>query len=82
MLTPDYDTREQIAVLLLRLGPRERYVVARIHLDEAQLGEVGDELGICRERVRQIAAGAVRRLRYARPSHTSAHHHRASAGRS
>ena len=49
------------------LPERHRYVLARRYglggLEPASLAELGDELGICRERVRQIQREALRRLR-------------------
>jgi RNA polymerase primary sigma factor len=59
--------RDSIRGLLDTLPERERYVVERRYgLDSegcASLAEIGAEIGITRERVRQIQSSALRRLR-------------------
>ncbi|MBN2231208.1 MAG: RNA polymerase factor sigma-32 [Deltaproteobacteria bacterium] len=57
--------REKIGAALEKLTPRERQVVeGRFFAGEsATLQEVGDHLGITRERVRQLEANAMRKLR-------------------
>lgn len=56
-----------LSAALDTLNPRERSIVLRHRLDEpgATLEELGAELGISKERVRQIEAGALRKLRAA-----------------
>ena len=65
--------REQIRELLDELPERERQVLRmRFGLADGQdhtLKEVGEVLGLTRERVRQIEARALRRLRHLRNSH-------------
>lgn len=48
--------------LLSTLTPREERVLSR-HLGERTLNEIGRELGLTRERVRQIEAKALGKLR-------------------
>jgi RNA polymerase sigma-32 factor len=57
--------REKIGAALAKLTPRERQVVeGRFFVGESTtLQEVGDRLGITRERVRQLEANAIRKLR-------------------
>jgi RNA polymerase primary sigma factor len=61
------DLRERLGSALDGLPARERQVLElRFGLDRGQertLGEVGDELGISRERVRQVETSALRKLR-------------------
>ena len=59
--------REQVD----RLAPREATIIRRrfgIDCDEHTLEEVGKEFGVTRERIRQIEAKALRKLR--RPERT------------
>lgn len=61
------ELREEIGRLLHLLDPRERRVVewrfGLRHDPPATLAEIGERLGLSRERVRQINAGALARLR-------------------
>ncbi len=45
--------------ILSKLPPRQAYVLRKRWLEGAGLKEVGDELGVCKERVRQIELGAL-----------------------
>jgi RNA polymerase primary sigma factor len=64
--------RQQIATTLKALSPRERRIVTlRYGLEdgmEQTRDKIGEELGISRERIRQIEATALRKLRH--PSHS------------
>jgi RNA polymerase primary sigma factor len=60
--------REQVRDALLSLTPRERRVIERRYgLEgdtEATLTAIGREIGVTRERIRQIEASALRKLRH------------------
>jgi RNA polymerase primary sigma factor len=64
----DADLKEKTGLVLHTLTPREeRIVKMRFGLDdglEHTLGEVGQSFAVTRERIRQIEAKALRRLRY------------------
>jgi len=59
--------KEQIEGLLETLTPRECKILRlRFGLDDGRprtLGEIGEEFGLTRERIRQIEAGALQELR-------------------
>ncbi len=60
--------KSQVAEVLTTLAPRERRVLElRFGLEDGRsrtLGEVGREFGVTRERIRQIEAKALRKLRH------------------
>ena len=65
--------KQQIGVALTRLADREQTVL-RLYFglnagERMTLNEIGDQFGICRERVRQIKAGALAKLRRWTRSH-------------
>ena len=66
-LLQDEDMRESIAAWLEELNDKQREVIARrfglAGYESATLEEVGREIGLTRERVRQIQVEALRRLR-------------------
>ncbi len=68
VLLQDSDVRDNIESCLDKLSDKQRAVVERrfgLHGGEiATLEEVGNELGVTRERVRQIQIEALRRLRH------------------
>ncbi|MCP3676069.1 MAG: sigma-70 family RNA polymerase sigma factor [Deltaproteobacteria bacterium] len=57
--------RRSVSTALATLNERERYVVEKRVMDEApeSLQAIGDELGLTRERVRQIEGEALKKLR-------------------
>ena len=68
VLLQDKDMRDHVAIWLSQLDDKQRAVVQRrFGLDGqeiATLEEIGNELGVTRERVRQIQSEALRRLRW------------------
>jgi RNA polymerase sigma-32 factor len=68
------ESRQQIAsnvsLGLKELSDKERYIVEQRYLaDEPKtLGEIGDEFGVSRERVRQLEVRAMSKLRAAMPA--------------
>ncbi len=64
--------REQVDEVLATLTPRERRVIQlRCGLDDGRsrtLKEVGQEFNVTRERIRQIEAKALRKLRHPKRS--------------
>jgi RNA polymerase primary sigma factor len=62
------DLHDQVAAVLSSLNPRERRVIElRYGIDAGRqhtLDEIGSELGVTRERIRQIEAKALRKLRH------------------
>ena len=68
VLLQDKDMRDHVAIWLSQLDDKQRAVLQRrFGLDGqeiATLEEIGNELGVTRERVRQIQSEALRRLRW------------------
>lgn len=56
-------TKEQVRALLARCAPRERDVLRMRFFDDLTLEQVGERLGITKERVRQIQARALDKMR-------------------
>jgi RNA polymerase sigma factor for flagellar operon FliA len=52
-----------VRAALERLAPNHAHVLRRYYLDEATLDEIGVELGVSKERVRQIREAAEKKLR-------------------
>ena len=52
-----------VQAALSRLSANQAHVLRRYHLDEATLDEIAAELGVSKERVRQIREAAEKRLR-------------------
>jgi RNA polymerase primary sigma factor len=69
--TADHARTAELAAAIERLDPRQKYVVLRRFgldgLPSQTLEEVGGELGITRERVRQLETRALRELRAVAP---------------
>jgi RNA polymerase primary sigma factor len=63
----DYDLKRHLKSVVERLTSREQQVISlRFGLDGEEpktLGEIGAQIGVCRERVRQIQVNAVNKLR-------------------
>ena len=57
------DTTDGVRAALSRLAPNHARVLQRYYLDEATLEEISAELGISKERVRQIREAAEKKLR-------------------
>lgn len=58
---PDWEVRAAVAAL----PARERHVVVRTFFEGARLADVGPEIGVSKERVRQLRVAALARLRAA-----------------
>lgn len=66
--TPDLGLLDEerclaIRAALLRLSRRDRWVVRARFFSGFTYDEIGDQLGVCRARVGQLVARALRRLR-------------------
>jgi RNA polymerase sigma factor (sigma-70 family) len=57
------DARNKVAELMRYLSPRQRRIIKARFYDGRELHEIAEELGICRERVRQIEKAAIGRMR-------------------
>ena len=57
------DAHASVRAALERLAPNHAHVLRRYYLDEATLDEIGVELGVSKERVRQIREAAEKKLR-------------------
>ena len=57
-------TTRAVDSALKLLPPREEQVVRRVFLEGKTLEETGDDIGVTRERVRQISLRAIRRLKH------------------
>lgn len=57
------DAHASIRDALDRLAPNHAHVLRRYYLDDATLDDIGEELGVSKERVRQIREAAEKKLR-------------------
>ena len=57
------DTHASVRAALDRLAPRHAHVLRRYYLDDATLDDIAAELGVSRERARQIREAAEQKLR-------------------
>jgi RNA polymerase sigma factor FliA len=57
------DTHTSIRAALERLPPKHAHILRRYYLDDATLDDIAVELGISKERVRQLRESAEKRLR-------------------
>lgn len=57
------DIMERLTDALDRLPPKQAYAVRRYHLEEVTLDVIGSELGVSRERARQLREAGEKRLR-------------------
>lgn len=57
------DTTDLVRAALDRLSPNHAHVLRRYHLDDATLDDISTELGLSKERVRQIREAAEKKLR-------------------
>jgi RNA polymerase sigma factor FliA len=57
------DTHTSIRAALDRLAPKHAHILRRYYLDDATLDDIAAELGISKERVRQIREAAEQKLR-------------------
>lgn len=58
------DLHRRLDAMLATLTPREERVLRLRYFEDMTLDEVGDEVGVCRERIRQIEAKALRKFRH------------------
>lgn len=58
------EQRKVLTKQLSTLAPREEYVVRRRFFGDDQLEEIAEDMGVTRERVRQIEGKALRKLRH------------------
>jgi len=57
------DTNASVQAALARLAPNHAHVLRRYYLDDATLDDIAVELGVSKERVRQIREAAEKKLR-------------------
>lgn len=57
------DTHDAVRAALTRLAPNHAHVLRRYYLDDATLDDIAVELGLSKERVRQIRERAEKKLR-------------------
>jgi RNA polymerase sigma-32 factor len=63
-VSPEDATREnEVHALLAKLPERDRTIIKRRYLSDDTLDAIGTDLGVSRERVRQLEAKALKRLR-------------------
>lgn len=55
--------RQRLQRALDALPQRERWVIEQRHFEERTLDAIGADMGVCRERVRQLETRALRRMR-------------------
>lgn len=57
------ELRELLREVLRFVSPKERYVMVERYIKSRTLGDIGMELGISRERVRQVESKAIEKMR-------------------
>ena len=66
-LPDDDDSADRVAELMAQCTPLEKFIFTRRFTDEKLLAEVGDELGISRQRDEQLERAGLERLRERQP---------------
>ena len=55
--------QDQLERLFESLDAKEKYVIVEIYLEKRTLKDIGESLGVCRERVRQIKCSGLQKMR-------------------